>query len=131
MAKIEVLPNGNIRVKVLVTVKNFGNRKRIIQTATNHPSQISGDIPPLVTMLARALRWRKLIDDGQIQDAGALAQHLGLDRTYVDRVLRFNFLSPEVIHSIITNSSPEELTIKKLRGSIPVLWSEQKKQFKI
>ncbi len=131
MAKIEVLPNGNIKVSVAVTLKNFGSRKRVIPKENDCPSKNRNEISPLTTILARAFRWRKLIDEGKFNHSGELSAHLGLERTYVDRILRFTFLSPEVIHAIITNTAPEELTVKKLRGSIPVLWSEQKKQFKI
>ena len=128
MDKIEVLENGNIKVRIPLLLRKISNRKRAIDMS----EEADGDvIAPLAVQLARAFRWRSYIDEGKIASPIALAKALNLDKAYVNRTLRMTFLSPEIIHMILNNTAPETLKLETFRGALPVLWREQHELFKI
>lgn len=126
MLKMQTLENGNIKVKVPMMLRIMGSRKRAIDRSGGNDA-----IAPLATHIARAFRWRKLIDEGKFSNSQALAAALKIDRGYVDRTLRLTLLAPEIVHSILNNTAPEKLTLDTVRGQIPDEWGAQKEYFKI
>jgi hypothetical protein len=54
---------------------------------------------------------------------------MNLDRSYVARTIKLTSLSPRVVHAVIAGDIPDSLSLDRLRGSIPELWSEQEKEF--
>lgn len=127
MNEIEVMGNGNIKVRVPLMLRVLGNRKRaVVRTEFGDEA-----LAPLTVHVARAFRWRKLIDEGTFGSSKALAAALKLDRRYVDRTLQLAMLAPEIIHAILENTAPESMNLNALRGFLPVLWNEQLKLFKM
>ena len=61
----------------------------------------------MVKALARAFRWRKMLDDGRARDAGGFGQGQGRRATYVSRVLRLTLLAPEIVEAILDGRQPE------------------------
>ena len=48
-------------------------------------------------MLARAFRWRKMLDDGVYATLDDLARGKGVNATYVSRILRLALLAPDIV----------------------------------
>lgn len=69
----------------------------------------------------------------EMQDQGLSATELGrrhsVDKTYVSRVVRLSFLSPNIIQRILAGEQPAALNARRLLGlrSIPLNWDEQEK----
>jgi hypothetical protein len=82
---------------------------------------------PIITNLARALRWQTLIDEEKFSNAHDLARAIGKDASYVSRVMRLNLLSPEIIHAIITGTLEKNISLEQLKQSLPLMWDGQKK----
>ena len=59
MSEIKVLENGNVLVTVPITLRFCSGRKRVV-----FPENDAVEVDPLVMNIARAFRWRKLIDSG-------------------------------------------------------------------
>ena len=53
-----------------------------------------------VKALARAFRWRKMLDEGLHATLDDLAKAKGVHATYVSRVLRLTLLAPEIVEAI-------------------------------
>ena len=51
----------------------------------------------IVKALARAFRWRKMLDDGAHPTLEDLARANGVNSTYVSRLLRLTMLAPDVV----------------------------------
>ena len=66
---------------------------------------------PLAFALARAFRWQKYIDEGKFRNSVALANAIGLDKSVVAKILRLRFLSPAIVHRIVTGDIPRSLTL--------------------
>ena len=84
----------------------------------------------MVTSLARAFRWQKLIDEGVYSNVQELARAIGKDMAYVSRITRLTLLSPEIIHGVLTGQL-DQIGVEKCKQPFPILWDEQKKFFGI
>ena len=121
-SEIEILGNGNILIRLRMALRCHGNRKIIV------PAEECGETP-LLTQLARAMRWQKAIDDGKFANGKCLAQTLGVDESMVSRTLRLLRLSPRIVHAIVAGDYPETLNSTSLRKNIPLDWEEQERLF--
>lgn len=106
-----------------------GRAMRLVQ----HNGQQAGARQPdmaLVKLIVQARRWWGMLTAGKI-DITMLAEQEGVNDSYVTRVLRAAFLSPEVTDAIITGRQHGELDAAKLRatGGIPACWREQRVRF--
>ena len=79
----------------------------------------------MLLAFARARRWQKLIDEGQVASAKALARQIGRDQSHVANIIGMVQISPKIIHAVIRGDYPETLTLATLKRKLPDLWSEQ------
>ena len=70
-------------------------------------------------------RWQRLIDEGRISSAKALAAKIGRDQSYVANIIGMVQISPKIIHAVIRGNYPKTLTLATLKKKLPDLWSEQ------
>ena len=63
----------------------------------------------MVRALARAFRWRKMLDEGEYATLEELARAKGVNATYVSRILRLTLLAPDIVETILNGRQPAEL----------------------
>ena len=68
----------------------------------------------MVKALARAFRWRKILDAGEYATLEDLARAKGVAPSYLSRVLRLTLLAPDIVEAILDGRQREEI---RLRGS--------------
>ena len=68
----------------------------------------------MVKALARAFRWRKMLDTGVHATLEDLARAKGVHATYVSRVLRLTLLAPEIVEAILDGRQPPEIQLDDL-----------------
>ena len=81
----------------------------------------------MVKALARAFRWRKLLEDGVYSGIEDLARAEKINTSYVSRILRLTLLAPDIVEMILDGRQPRPLTLKILQKSFPISWKEQSK----
>lgn len=122
-----------ISVYIPMTLKVRGGRKEIILPdgllPDNSPAKRLATQDSLVIALARAHRWRKLLESGHYRSIEALAQAIKLDRSYVGRILRLTLLAPDIIQAILRGNEPSGLSLEKLTKPFPDDWVEQRQHF--
>jgi hypothetical protein len=79
----------------------------------------------MVKALARAFRWRKMLDTGAYGTIDDLARANGIGKTYVSQVLRLTLLAPEIVEGILDGPQPEELQLDDLLADFPLDWVGQ------
>jgi len=85
---------------------------------------------PLISAIARAFYWAKLIDQGVVASGSEIAQREGLEPSTVNERLRLSLLSPKIVESILSGAQPEGLTMQWLtRNSFPADWGKQEQLF--
>jgi len=80
---------------------------------------------PLLTALARAFHWQEMIESGWFSGVTELAAALGLDRSYVGRILRLTMLAPAIVEMIVDGREPGGLSLERLVKGMPLVWAEQ------
>lgn len=116
-----ILENGHLEVTIPYKFRTLSYRRRIVVPGNASPAE-----DPLVTSIARAFRWQQYIDQGKFKNIAELAKAVGQDRSLVARTLRLMFLSPKVIHRIVIGDIGN-LSLAKLRQSVPEVWEDQEK----
>ena len=75
----------------------------------------------LVKALARAFRWRKMLD------TGVYATRLkGVAPSYVSRILRLTLLAPEIVEAILDGRQPAGLPLDDLLEGFQLRWVGQR-----
>jgi len=79
----------------------------------------------LIKALARAHRWRHMIENGQYASITELAKVMKVNESYACRMLRLTLLAPAIIADILDGRHGADLMLKRLMKSISVRWDEQ------
>ena len=79
----------------------------------------------LIKAVARAFRWRRMLDAGHYATVKDLAAAEKINSSYVSRVLRLTLLAPDIVEAILDGRQPEGLTLPALMEPFPVEWAEQ------
>jgi site-specific DNA recombinase len=97
------------------------------------PSDVSGrkarpDIS-LVKLILKAHAFNNQLVNGAETSLSAIARHEGLTGSYVTRLLRLSYLSPDITRAILDGRHPPDLTAAKLirLSRLPLSWEEQKR----
>ena len=106
-------------------VKRGGRKLMVSPDGTAEPARPQVD-NSLVKALARAHRWKRLLEDGHHTSLTELAQAEGINRSYLCRVLRLTLLAPDLVEAILEGRQPEGLTLKVAMQPMPAVWEEQK-----
>ena len=123
----------SITVEVPLTIRRRGGRKQIIgPDGTLRPAGAEavgvtttrGD-PALVKALARAFRWRRMLEDGRHASIRELAKAEDVDRNYVGRVLSLTLLAPDLVEAILDGRAPGDLNLANLMAGCPARWDQQ------
>ena len=83
----------------------------------------------MVKAIARAFRWRDMLESGEYATVREIANAEKINETYVGRVLRLTLLAPEVVEAIINGRHPVGLQLDGLMRRLPVGWWEQRATF--
>lgn len=122
------LDGTTIIVRIPMTWKRLGGRKAIVApdgSAAWAPAKPRPD-ETLIRALARAHRWKGMLDECRYRSAGELADTEGVTRSFVNRLLRLTLLAPDIQEAIIDGRQPKGLQLEELTGLIPSGWDEQR-----
>jgi hypothetical protein len=79
----------------------------------------------LVKALARAFRWKRMLESGEFASISELAEKEGIAFTYMARLMRLSLLSPEIIDAVMDGRQPAHITLANLMDPFPADWKEQ------
>ena len=118
---------GTVTVRVPMAFRRRGGRKQVIAPG-GHPSWA----PPraridntMVKALARAFRWRRMLETGLVSTVTEIAAGERINQSYVSRVLRLTLLAPEIVEAILDGRQAREMTLPALMKGFPVAWADQ------
>jgi hypothetical protein len=129
MTEVKLSPDGStITVFVPMTWRRRGGRKIMVAP----PGGDDWAPPPkidnaLVKALARAHRWRRLLEEGQFATLAELSDAERINRSYVSRVLRLTLLAPDIVERILDGRPT--VALPQLMQPFPVEWEQQREQF--
>ena len=79
----------------------------------------------LVKALARAFRWKRMLESGEFATIAELAEREGIAFTYMARVLRLTLLAPEIVERILDGKQEPEVTLARVLEPLSLEWAAQ------
>lgn len=83
----------------------------------------------LVKALARAFRWKRMLESGEFLSIAELAEREGIATSYMTRILRLTQLEPGIIEAVLDGRQGDAITLARLMDPFPISWIEQKNTF--
>jgi hypothetical protein len=117
-----------ITVRMPMTFVRRGGRKAIVApdgTDAWTPARPSPD-EALMRAVARAHRWKRMLEEGRYRSAGELAEAEGITRSFVNRLLRLTLLAPDIQEAILDGRQPKAMQLEELIRAMPSSWNEQR-----
>jgi hypothetical protein len=128
VSQIRLSPDGStITVFLPMAWRRRGGRKVIVA-----PPGCDDWAPPpridntLIKALARAHRWRRMLEGGDYGTLAEMADAERISRSYVSRILRLTLLAPDIVERILDGRPTAGLP--QLLKPFPVEWEEQRRQ---
>jgi hypothetical protein len=112
-----------VTIHVPFRVVKRGGRKEM-----QLPDGVRPDRTPdssLVKALARAFRWKRMLESGEFATIAELAEHQGIAPSYMTRVLRLTLLAPAIVEAVLDGKQGPEITLTRSLEPFPVEWSKQ------
>jgi hypothetical protein len=118
-----------VTVRVPLQIRRRGGRKLVIAPDGANVVMLprSRLDSTIVKALARAFRWRKLLEDGTHATIAEIAAAEKINESYVGRVLRLTLLAPDIIEAILAGRQPSSITLAVLTTPFPLLWKDQRR----
>lgn len=115
-----------LTVRVPFALRKRGGRKLVVapEGATWSAPRLRVD-STMVKALARAHRWKRLLESGRFGSVAELAEAEKINQSYMCRVLRLTLLAPDMVEAILDGRQPAEMTLAVLMKPFPVEWREQ------
>ena len=113
-----------LTVRVPFVIRRRGGRKLVVApdgtaAAARRPCVDNA----MVKALARAFRWRDLLENGAYATVGEIAAAENINPSYVGRVLRLTLLAPDIVEAILDGRQPAEMTLAVLMRPFAVEWA--------
>ena len=114
-----------VTVHVPFRIRKRGGRKEMIlpDAALAQHRHVDNT---LIKGLARAFRWKRMLDTGACPTLGDLATQEKISPSYLTRVLRLTLLAPDIIDAILDGQLGPDTTLATLMDPFPIDWDEQR-----
>ncbi len=89
------------------------------------PRGASGADTTLVKAVARAFRWRRMLESGRFGTIDDLAAAEKINSSYISRMLRLTLLAPDIVEAILDGRQPEAMTLPGLMKPFGIDWQLQ------
>jgi hypothetical protein len=122
----------SVTVRVPISIRKRGGRKLVlapdgtIDTWAAPSRRIDN---AMVKAIARAFRWRKMLENGTHATIAEIAATEKINESYVGRVLRLTLLAPDIVEAILDGRQPADITMAVLLRRYPVGWDAQRDAF--
>ena len=113
-----------LTIHVPFTLRQRGGRKVMLMPEGISARQTQPD-NTLVKALARAFRWKRMLESGEFTTIAELAVKEGIAPSYMTRVLRLTLLAPEIVEAIRDGMKGAEIRLTRLMEPPPLEWKDQ------
>ena len=120
-------------VTVPFVIRKRGGRKLVITPdgSAASPAPRARVDSALLKALARAFRWKRILESGEYASIAELAEHEGIAPSYMTRVLRLTLLSPDIVEAILDGKQIPEVALAQLLEPFPLMWQHQTPHFSL
>ena len=122
MTRVRSIPD-TVTLHVPFRIVKRGGRKQMQLPEGAAPARRTDST--LVKALARAFRWKRMLDSGEFLSISELAEREGISPSYMTRVVCLTLLAPDIVEAILDGKQGAEVTLARVLEPMPVEWSEQ------
>ncbi len=116
-----------LTVSVALTFRKRGGRKQVVAPEGASWGQPRACVDStIVKAIARAHRWKRLMESGRFASVTELAEAEKINQSYLCRVLRLTLLAPDIVEAILDGRQPAELQLDALMRPLPREWCRQR-----
>jgi hypothetical protein len=120
---------GTVTLHVPFRVVKRGGRKEMqLPEGVKQPRRTDST---LVKALARAFRWKRMLESGEFATIGELAEREGIAPSYMTRVLRLSLLAPDIVEAILDGRQGLDVTLSQGLEPFPLAWKLQAPHFSL
>lgn len=113
-----------IRVVIPLNVKHRNGRPRIVPP-DDLEAEPPAQEPHLLRAVARAWRWRRQLENGDMGTIQDIADAEKVSDRFVGRMMRLAYLSPLVLEKLLLYRKPCAVSIKDLAAAAELPWHDQ------
>ena len=118
-----------ITIHIPMTFRKRGGRKLVVTPDGAEWAPRPRVDNAMVKALARAFRWRKVLDEGAFGTIEELAKAKGIAKTYVSGILRLTLLAPVIVEAILDGRQPAALQRVDLLDGFRLEWEGQRSAY--
>jgi hypothetical protein len=122
-----------LTVHVPMAFRKRGGRKLMLAPSGTEirPSARVHVDSALVRAIARARRWKRMLESGAYASITELAKAEKINQSYLCRILRLNLLAPNIVESALNGTHSPEFTLEHAMKPLPVSWEDQRRVLRI
>ena len=107
-------------------VKRGGRKEMQLPDGATKPRRTDNT---LVKALARAFRWKRMLESGEYATIAELAEREGIAPSYMTRVLRLTLLAPGIVEAILHGTHGPAVTLVRVLEPFALDWHLQWQSF--
>jgi hypothetical protein len=122
-----------LTVHVPMAFRKRGGRKLMLAPSgtESSPSRGMRTESALVKAIARAHRWKRMLESGAHASIAELAEAEKINQSYLCRVLRLSLLAPDIIESALNGTLSPKFTLERAMKPVPVGWEDQRRVLRV
>jgi hypothetical protein len=114
----------SISIHVPFRLRKAGGRRQVVlPDGATAPAMRPRSDSALIKALARAFRWKRMLESGAFATIGDLAKREGIAPSYMTRVMRMTLLAPEIVEAIVDGRQGPEVTLAVLLEPFALEWN--------
>jgi hypothetical protein len=121
-----------VTVTVPISIRKRGGRKIVLAPNGANVARV-GAAPridgALVKAIARAFRWREMLEGGEYPTIREIARAEKINEAYVGRVLRMTLLAPDIVEAILNGRQARDVRLEAVMVRFPLEWAAQRLNF--
>ena len=82
-------------------------------------------VAALIRALARAHRWKRLLENGRFRSIAEIAEAEKIYRSFVSRLLTLTLLAPDIQEAILEGRQPKGLQLEELTRAMLGEWADR------
>lgn len=127
----QAIQKAGLVVRIPMKFERRGGRKRLItpEGAIVVPQPPTQAVTPLVRAMAKAFRWRAVLESGEFSSILELARAEKVNQSYMCRLLRLTLLAPDLVEAAVDGTAPVGLVLITAVEPCPMEWQKQRIAF--
>jgi len=129
-AQYRQIDNETISIFIPMQVKKRGGAAMVILPTNAPQSSKTNHDQKLIKAFAKAHKWQQMLKKDNRLTLAHLADKENVAISYFSKILRLNYVAPDIITTILDGKQPRSLKLQDfMTKPIPHLWQEQKEMF--